>query len=94
MEVQGANLAHCFSSNQARHRLLMAEYRFREKSRAEIVLGLMNKVEQPDGPDYPLNYYIEAARDFDNLDAASNFLNKECPICFDLTPIHEVHTHS
>ncbi len=68
----------------------MAEYRFQEKFRAETVLGLIEKVEYEGGPDYPLNYYLEAARDFNDLDSASNFLNKECPICDERTPIHEV----
>ena len=36
------------------------------------------------------DHYPDAARDFDDLDSASNFLNKECPICGDTLPIHEV----
>lgn len=73
---------------QAKHRLLMAEYQFKEKFRAEIVLGLLEEV---DGDyDYPLNYYVDAAKDFDDLKAASAFLNKECPFCGDIKPIHEV----
>ena len=69
----------------------MAEYKFNEKFRAEIVMGLLGKVENFEGcPDYPLNYYLEAARDFNDLDSASNFLNKECPICGEEYLIHEV----
>ena len=70
----------------------MAEYRYKEKFRAKIVLDLLCEVEYEGGPDYPLNYYLEAARDFKDLESARNFLNKECPICGDLTPIHEVCT--
>ena len=64
----------------------MAEYKFKEKFRAEMVLSLLQEVEG----DYPLNYYVDAAKDFDDLKAASSFLNKECPICGDTIPIHEV----
>lgn len=71
---------------QARQRLLMAEYKFK-KFRAEIVLGLI------EDHDYPLNYYVDAARDFNDLDSARNFLNKECIICGDILPIHEVRTY-
>ena len=76
--------------SQARHRLLMAEYKFKGLFRAKMVLSLIDQVEKDTESNYPLNYYVDAARDFDDLDAASNFLNKECPICGDTVPIHEV----
>ena len=68
----------------------MAEYKYKEKFRAEIVLGLLEEVEYDGGPDYPLNYYLDAARDFNDLESAKKFLNQECPICGEMTPIHEV----
>lgn len=67
----------------------MAEYKFREKFRAEMVLGLMGQVEG-NGGDYPLKYYVDAARDFDSLESAISFLDKECSICYMGYPIHEV----
>jgi hypothetical protein len=75
---------------QARHRLLMAEYKFKECFRAETVLGLIKQVEGDQHADYPLNYYVDAARDFGDLVSASNFLTKECNICMEVYPIHEV----
>ncbi len=69
----------------------MAEYKFKEKFRAEMVLGLIDRVENTDlHPNYPLHYYLDAARDFNDLDSASNFLKKECPICYEVYPVHEV----
>lgn len=69
----------------------MAEYKFKEKFRAQMVLQLIESVEQDKySADYPLNYYVDAAKDFDDLESASAFLNKKCPICGDVYPIHEV----
>ena len=55
-----------------------------------MVLSLIERVEKGNDVDYPLNYYVDAAKDFNDIDAASDFLNKECPICTATYPIHEV----
>ena len=74
----------------------MAECDFDEQSRALMVLELMNEVENEDN-NYPLNYYVDAAHDFEDLQSASEFLFKECPIqgfcAGDKIPIHEVYIH-
>ena len=75
--------------------MLMAECDFVDQSRAQIVLDLMEQVED-DENNYPLNYYVDAAHDYENLEDASDFLFKECPIqgfcAGDKIPIHEVYT--
>lgn len=71
----------------------MAECEFDEQSRAQMVLDLMEEVENDDN-NYPLHYYVDAAHDFADLQSASEFLFKECPIqgfcAGDKIPIHEV----
>lgn len=71
----------------------MAECEFSEQSRAQMVLDLMEEVENA-GNNYPLHYYVDAAHDFTDLQKASEFLFKECPImgmcAGDKIPIHEV----
>lgn len=67
----------------------MAEFKFEKESRAKMVLGLIEKVEIG-GKEYPLHYYVDAARDFSDIEAALEFLDKECPICMMSYPIHEV----
>ena len=71
----------------------MAECEFDEQSRAQMVLDLMEEVEN-DENNYPLHYYVDAAHDFTDLQKASEFLLKECPIggmcAGDKIPIHEV----
>lgn len=73
--------------------MLMAECDFDVQDRAQMVLDLMEQVDD-DYNDYPLNYYVDAAHDFENLEAASDFLFKECPIqgmcAGEKIPIHEV----
>ena len=90
-------MCHCDGSTpfflmQARCRMLMAECDFDEQCRAQMVLDLMEQVEGDEN--YPLNYYVDAAHDFENLEAASDFLFKECPIqgmcAGEKVPIHEV----
>ena len=68
----------------------MAEFRFREKTKAKMVLELMEKVKNESDQEYPLHYYVDAAKDFDSLDGALQFLSKECPICYLRCAIHEV----
>ena len=79
---------------QARCRLLMSEFRFPEKKKAEMVLDLIEKVEVNCDPndfqDNPLHYYVDAANDFSTVDDALKFLRKECPLCFRPFAIHEV----
>ena len=75
----------------------MAECEFDEQSRAQLVLDLMEEVED-DENNYPLHYYVDAVHDFADLQAAREFLFKECPIqgfcAGDLIPIHEVQSTS
>ena len=54
-----------------------------------MVFQLMEEVEA-DGGDYPLGYYVEAAKDYDDIDRARKYLIKPCPICGDQYPVHEV----
>ena len=73
----------------------MAECDFEDQCRAQIVLDLMEQIEgEEEKEKYPLNYYVDAAHDFENLEAASDFLFKDCPIqgmcAGEKIPIHEV----
>ena len=77
-------------SLQANMRMLMGEYKLESTEKAAIVLGLMNTVEVDDTLDYPLSYYIDAAKDNSTLEDAERVLIKECPICVLSYPIHEV----
>lgn len=74
--------------------MLMAECNFEVQERAQLVLDLMEQVEGDE--DYPLHYYVDAAHDFADLESASDFLFKECPIqglcAGEKIPIHEVRT--
>ena len=74
----------------------MAECEFDDQNRAQLVLDLMEEVENDDN-NYPLHYYVDAAHDFEDLQSASEFLFKECPIqgfcAGDKIPIHEVHIY-
>ena len=67
----------------------MAEYRLDSHKRAHMVFELMEEVEA-DGQDYPLGYYVEAAKDYDDIEKARQYLIKPCPICVEAYPIHEV----
>lgn len=70
--------------------MLMAECDLSSMEHAEIAFQLMEEYEGDKDQDYPLHYYVDAARDFQDLEEARTFLNKECPLCFDIFPIHEV----
>jgi len=73
--------------------LLMSEFRFHEQKKAKMVLDLIGLVEaEDDDQDNPLHYYVDAAKDFDNLDDALAFLQKDCPLCLGQFAIHEVMT--
>ena len=68
----------------------MGEYRLETTAKAAMVLDLMNKVEGGDA-DYPLSYYVDAAKDYSTLEEAERGLIKECPLCGDDNmPVHEV----
>lgn len=67
----------------------MAECRLETHEKAHMVFQLMEEVEA-DGGDYPLGYYVEAAKDYDDIDRARKYLIKPCPICGDQYPVHEV----
>lgn len=74
-------------------RMLMGEYKLPSIEKAAMVLDLMNQFEVGE-EDYPLSYYIDAARDFSTLEDAERGLFKECPICVVSYPVHEVRTVS
>ena len=69
--------------------MLMGECKLDSNERSELALALLEKAEQ-DRDDVPLNYCVEAAKDYNDLDKAVNFLIKECPICTETTSVHEV----
>ena len=79
-------------SLKAHLRLLMTECRFDDEEIANIVLQLLEEVEGNGNADveYPLQYYVDAAKDHKELDKARNFLIKECNICLVEQTIHEV----
>lgn len=67
----------------------MTECHLESYQRAHIAFQLMEEVEA-DGGDYPLSYYIEAAKDYNNIDMARKYLIKDCLICGDHYPVQEV----
>ena len=74
--------------------MLMGEFKLETTDKAVMVLELMKKVEVDDDSDYPLSYYIDAAKDYRTLEEAEKGLIKECPICEVELPVHEVvHIH-
>ena len=69
----------------------MAECKFATEEKANIVLQLLEETPPPDkGDDYPLQYFIEAAKDHGDFEKAKRFLIKECDICIVEYPVHEV----
>lgn len=70
--------------------MLMGEFKLETMDKAVMVLQLMNKVEVDPTADYPLSYYIDAAKDYATLEDAEKGLIKECPICYLDWPVHEV----
>jgi len=70
----------------------MAECRLDCHDRAHMVFELMEEVEGDGRPNYPLGYYVEAAKDYDNIGDARQYLIKPCPICVEEYPIHEMVT--
>ncbi len=69
----------------------MAEYRFETAEKAKMVPDLMKEV---GGEDYPLHYFIDAAKSYDNMEDAVKFLQQPCPICTMDYPIQDVNTLS
>ena len=67
----------------------MAECHLESYERAHIAFQLMEELEEYGG-DYPLGYYIEAAKNCDNIEKARIYLIKPCPICGDQYPVQEV----
>ena len=67
----------------------MTECHLESYERAHIAFQLIEELEA-DGGDYPLSYYIDAAKYYDNIDMARKFLIRPCPICGDQYPVHEV----
>ena len=55
--------------------MLIAENKFKERSKAEMVIALLK-----DKYDY-MKYYIDAAKNYDDFEQARSFLNQPCPIC-------------
>ena len=69
--------------------MLMEEFNLESKEKASMVIELMDLMEDDDS-DYPLSYYIDAAKLFSTTDDAERWLIKECPICTMSYPVHEV----
>ena len=70
----------------------MSEYKFESTERAKMVLELMREVETDEyAQEYPLSYYVEAAKDYKTLEDAKRYLIKPCPICMEVYPVHEVY---
>ena len=69
--------------------MLMGEFKLENKAKASMVIDLMDLMED-DTLDYPLSYYIDAAKDFSTMEDAERGLIKECPICTMSYPVHEV----
>ena len=80
----------CSLTDQANLRMLMEGFKLETTDKAEMVLELMKKVEVDDYSDYPLSYYIDAAKDYPTLEEAEKGLIKECPFCILDWPVHEV----
>ena len=72
--------------------MLMGEFKLENKQKALMVINLMERMEEED-LDYPLSYYIDAAKDFSTLEDAERGLIKECPICIISYPVHEASIH-
>ena len=70
--------------------LLMGEFKLETMEKAQMVIALMNEIEVDASVDYPLSYYVDAARDYSSLEDAERCLIKECPFCFLSYPVHEV----
>ena len=58
--------------------MLIAENKFKERSKAVLLIKLLK-----DKSDYPMRYYIDAAKNYDDFDQALSFLNQPCQICGD-----------
>lgn len=67
----------------------MAECRLESHEKAHMVFQLMEEVEA-DGGDYPLGYFVDAAKDHKDIEKARKYLIKPCPICECQYPVHEV----
>ncbi len=91
IEVPSVMIDIVFTLSQQSHlRLLMAECKFTTKE-ANIVLQLLDEVEGEstvERREYPLQYYIEAAKD--HGDKAMEFFIRECEICTEKYAVHEV----
>jgi hypothetical protein len=77
-------------AKMANLRMLMGEYKLPTMTKAAMVLDLMYKMEDDEDKDYPLSYYIDAARDYSSMEDAERGLIKQCPICYETRPVHEV----
>ena len=68
----------------------MGEFKLESTEKAEMVLKLIEDVEESGDHEYPLSYYIDAAKDYSCIDEARRCLIKPCPICAEDYPVHEV----
>ena len=69
--------------------MVTVECRLLKLEKAEILVKLLEK-EEEDGTEYPLKYYIDAAKDYATFEDAVRFLNQPCPICMLEYPMNEV----
>ena len=70
--------------------MLMGEYKLPTMNKAAMVLELMGQMEDEEEKDYPLSYYIDAAKVYSTLEDAKRCLIKECPICFGKFAVDDV----
>ena len=65
--------------------MIMAECRFRTTEKAKMLIDLLK-----DKNEYPLTYYVDAAKSYNTFEEAQKYLNQPCPICDDHYPMDEV----
>lgn len=65
----------------------MAENKFKDSSKAKMLIDLLEEKS-----DYPMKYYIDAAKHYDTFEDATNFLNQPCQICGDTFLMDDVNT--
>ena len=56
-----------------------------DENKALILVRLLEN-----NSDYPMKYYIDAAKHYDNFEDALKFMNQPCPICTDIFIMDDV----
>ena len=68
---------------QRRVRVLFAEQKMRSWGRAETAVKLVDM-------DFILGDCIEAAKAYGDMERSLNYLQQECPVCYELVPMSQV----